>query len=79
MYLQAEYFGADFLIAEAISLDLKEDVIKKCNILKEKYGYRNLRFLQGDIKEYNEKEEVDLVVTLHACDTATDYALFKAV
>lgn len=64
---------------DVIGLDLKEDVIDKCNALKDKYGYEHLRFLKGDIKEYNEKEEVDMVVTLHACDTATDYALLKAV
>lgn len=64
---------------DVIGLDLKEDVIRHCNELRDKYGYSGLRFLQGDIKEYNEKEEVDMVVTLHACDTATDYALLKAV
>ena len=64
---------------DVIGLDLKEDVIANRNALKEKYGYDHLHFLQGDIKEYNEKEQVDMVVTLHACDTATDYALLKAV
>ena len=63
---------------DVIGLDLKEDVIDKCNALKDKYGYDHLCFLKGDIKEYNEKEEVDMVVTLHACDIATDYALLKA-
>ena len=62
-----------------IGLDLKEDVIDACNQLKEKYDYHDLMFLKGDIKEYNDMEQVDMVVTLHACDTATDYALFKAI
>ncbi len=64
---------------DVIGLDLKKDVIRKCNELKDKYGYEGLRFLEGDIRGYNEKEEVDMVVTLHACDTATDYAIAKAI
>lgn len=62
-----------------IGLDLKEDVIAHCNQLKERYGYKKLHFYQGDIATYTGVNEVDMVVTLHACDTATDYALAKAV
>lgn len=60
-------------------LDLKEDVIRRCNALAEKYGYEKLEFLKGDIAEYEGREQIDMVVTLHACDTATDYAIYKAV
>lgn len=62
-----------------IGLDLKEDVIEKCNGLAEKYGYEKLTFYTGDIASYEGVDRVDMVVTLHACDTATDFALEKAV
>ena len=62
-----------------IGLDLKEDVIETCSQLTKKYGYHDLTFQKGDIASYSEVSQVDMVVTLHACDTATDYALYKAV
>ncbi len=62
-----------------IGLDLKEDVIEHCKTLAENYGYSGLDFYVGDIASYQGVSQVDMVVTLHACDTATDYALDKAV
>lgn len=64
---------------EVTGLDLKKDVIAHCNELAARYGYEGLRFLYGDIADYTGTERADMVVTLHACDTATDYALYKAV
>ena len=75
-YYLRECQGLDVRI---IGLDLKEDVIRKCSDLSSKYGYDKLTFLQGDIAGYEGCTRVDMVVTLHACDTATDYALYKAV
>ena len=60
-------------------LDLKQKVIEDCQALADRYGYDGLQFLCGDIADYNGTDEVDMVVTLHACDTVTDYALYKAV
>ena len=62
-----------------IGLDLKKDVICHCNELSQKYGYEKLQFLEGNIADYTGVDTVDMVVTLHACDTATDFALHKAV
>lgn len=62
-----------------IGLDLKTEVIRHCSELSEKYGYDGLKFLEGNIADYTGVEKVDMVVTLHACDTATDFALAKAV
>lgn len=60
-------------------LDLKTDVIDHCNRLAKEYGYDMLTFEKGDIASYEGADKVDMVVTLHACDTATDYAIEKAV
>lgn len=62
-----------------IGLDLKKDVIRKCSRLAEKYGYGKLKFYEDSIEEFEGVDHVDMVITLHACDTATDYALYKAV
>ena len=75
-YFLRELQGYDVNI---IGLDLKEDVIKNCSRLAESYGYDKLHFCQGDIAGYEGLQKVDMVVTLHACDKATDYALAKAV
>lgn len=61
-----------------IGLDLKKDVINFCNKIAQELGYTELKFLMGDIADYT-NDEADMVVTLHACDTATDYALMNAV
>lgn len=78
----AMYYYLNILMGysvKMIGLDLKADVIRHCNELRDKYGYQKLEFIHGDIADFEGTDEVDMVVTLHACDTATDYALYKAI
>ncbi|MFJ8237746.1 class I SAM-dependent methyltransferase [Ureibacillus sp. NPDC094379] len=60
-------------------LDLKKEVIEECNQIAKDLQYEDLEFLVGDINDYNDETSVDMVVTLHACDVATDMALARAV
>ena len=78
----AMYYYLNILMGysvKMIGLDLKEDVIRRCNERRDKYGYDQLEFIHGDIADFEGADSVDMVVTLHACDTATDYALYKAI
>lgn len=66
--------------ARIIGYDLKEDVVERCNAVAEKYGYTGLRFVRADVtRDVLYDEHIDMIVTLHACDTATDYALWYAL
>ena len=66
---------------DLIGVDLKEEVITKCNELAKKYEYKRLTFQKGDIVNFQLPTDatVDLVISLHTCDTATDVALVKAI
>lgn len=64
---------------DIIGLDLKTSVVEKCNEIAAKYGYQHLHFLKGNISDYKEEDHIDMIITLHACDTATDYALYHAI
>lgn len=66
--------------AEIIGYDIKEDVVEKCGAIAEKYGYSGLHFARADVsRDALYDKHIDMIVTLHACDTATDYALFCAL
>lgn len=75
-HLLTELRGRD---VEIVGLDLKPDVIAACSALAERSGAAGLRFERGNIASFDTPEEVDLVVSLHACDTATDDALAQAI
>ena len=63
-----------------IGYDLKKDVVENCNKIAEKYGYDNLKFVVSDVtKDVLYREPIDMVISLHACDTATDFALNYAI
>lgn len=66
--------------AKVIGYDLKEDVVKNCNEIAKRYGYENLKFYVNDVTKGELYEgDIDMVITLHACDIATDFALYHAI
>lgn len=65
--------------ATVVGVDLKKAVMEDCNRVAQKYGYKGLSFSCGNIEHYRPDGEIDMVVSLHACDTATDFALYHAV
>jgi SAM-dependent methyltransferase len=75
-HLLTELRGRD---VEIMGLDLRDDVIDACSALAARSGTRGLRFEQGDIAGFDARGRIDLVVSLHACDTATDEALAQAI
>lgn len=78
LYYYLKNFRKD-LNFSIVGLDLKKDVIEFCNKTAEKLSYKNLKFLNGNIKDYSQDLGIDLVFSLHACNNATDYSLQKAL
>ncbi|WP_338979316.1 SAM-dependent methyltransferase [Fusobacterium nucleatum] len=79
LYYYLKNYRKDLSFSIIVGLDLKKDVIVFCNKLAQKLNYNNLKFLNGNIKDYDRAKEVDLVFSLHACNNATDYSLEKAL
>lgn len=75
-YYLTEVMG---LNAEITGVDLKKDVVLFCNETSKKMGYDNLKFLWGDIKTFTQFDGIDMIVTLHACDIATDMAIAHGI
>ncbi len=64
---------------EIVGLDLREDVVQTCRGIQTKLNLNHLHFETGNISDYQTTDVIDLVISLHACDTATDYAIFQAI
>ena len=73
------YFSQKKIPFEITGVDLKKDVIENCADLSRRLGLQNINFFCGDISDFSDKKNPDIVITLHACDTATDFALDYAV
>ena len=66
--------------ATIIGYDIKEDVVKRCGEIARKYGYAGLEFIRADVtRDVLTDRNIDMIVTLHACDVATDFALQSAI
>ena len=67
------------LNVKIIGIDLKKEVIEYCNNISKKLNFNNLEFVYGDVIDYENKNKIDMVISLHACNTATDIALLKSL
>ena len=67
------------LNVKIIGIDLKKEVIEHCNNIAKKLNFTNLEFIYGDVIDYENKNKIDMVISLHACNTATDIALLKSL
>lgn len=73
------FYKIKHVSVDIVGLDLKKDVIEFCNKISKRLGYTHLKFENGDIKDYNTEVNIDMVVTLHACNNATDAAIVKSI
>ncbi len=79
-------FAVNYYITEILrkkcfvyGIDYNEGVIKASNKIKEELRYHNMQFLKEDLREFHLNKKIDLVISLHACDIATDYALYSGI
>lgn len=66
------------LNTSVVGVEFRQDLVDKCNSVAQKCGFDQLTFVENTIQDYQDKS-IDLLIALHACDTATDDAIYKGL